>query len=66
MAEDGDKKNDDQKSSGPERLTREEYDRLVQGCDEHYFGGLDEPDVVKQPPSEKSGDDKSKSGDDAN
>jgi len=64
MAEDGDKNNDEQKSGDSKRLTREEYDRLVEGCDEHYFGGLDEPDVVKQPPPEKSAGEKPKDGGD--
>jgi len=36
----------------------------VEGCDEHYFGGLDEPDVVKQPPPEKSAGEKPKDGGD--
>jgi hypothetical protein len=64
MAEDGDKKNDDQKSSGPERLTREEYDRLVQGVDDFYFGGRDEPSVVKPSSEDKSDVEQPKGGDD--
>lgn len=66
MAEDGDKKDDDQNSGGSKRLSREEYDRLVKGCDDVFFGGLDEPTVVKPPPSEKLEDEKPKDGDDHN
>ncbi len=64
MTENGDKKTDDQKSGGVKRLTREEYDRLVQGCDDIYFGGLDEPTVVKPSPPDKPEDEKPKDGDD--
>lgn len=65
MAESDGKKHDDQKSSGSKRLTREEYDRLVKGCDDHFFGGLDEPTDVKSPSPEKSADEEPKDGDEA-
>lgn len=65
MAEDGDKNSDEQKSGDSHRLTREEYDRLVQGCEDHYFGGLDEPSVVKPSSEVKPTDEKPKDGDDA-
>lgn len=64
MAEDGDKKSDDHKSGGSKRLTRDEYDRLVKGVDDLYFGGKDEPTVVKPSPPEKSDDERPKDGDD--
>lgn len=64
MAENGDKKRDDQKDGVAKRLSRAEYDKLVKGCDDLYFGGLDEPSVVKPPSPEKSGDEKPKDGDD--
>lgn len=53
MTKRGDQKNDDGKNDGPKRLTREEYDRLVQGCDDIFFGGVDETEGEKKPPLEK-------------
>ena len=50
MAEKGDQKNDDGKSGGSKRLTREDYDRLVQGVDDIFFGGKDEPEAEQEPP----------------
>lgn len=64
MAENGDKKDDEQDSGGSKRLTREEYDRLVQGVDDIYFGGKDEPTAVIPPSPEKSDDKRSKDGED--
>lgn len=59
MAEDADEKTSDRTDDGSKRPTREEYDRLVRGVDDIFFGGLDEPTVVKPPP-EKSDDEKPK------
>jgi len=64
MAEDGDKNNDEQKSGDSKRMTKAEYDRLVKGVDDIYFGGKDEPEVVKPPPSKKSDGDRPKDADD--
>lgn len=59
MTEQGDQKND-----GKKRLPRDEYDRLVQGCDDIFFGGPVEPEGVKKPPPEKSSDEPPKNQDD--
>ena len=64
MADKGDQKKDDGKNSGSKRLTREEYDRLVQGVDDVFFEGLGEPEAEQKPPPEKPASDPSKSGDD--
>ncbi len=61
MTEKGDEKTPDQKR-GPqkrfntERLSKEEIDRLVQGVDDIYFGGLGQQDDEKKPSPEKSTD----------
>jgi hypothetical protein len=60
MAENGDQKNDDGKSGGSKRLTREDYDRLVQGVDDIFFGGKDEPEAEQKPPLEKPDDEATK------
>jgi hypothetical protein len=62
MAEESDLKNDDGKNGGTKRLTREEYDKLVQGCDDIYFGGVDETEGEKKPPLEKPASEQPKSG----
>jgi hypothetical protein len=53
MAENGDQKNDDRKNGGSKRLTREEYDRLVWGVDDIFFGSTDEPEAEQKSPHEK-------------
>ena len=53
MAKKGDEKTDDDKNGGSKKLTREEYRRLVQGVDDIFFGGLDEPEAEEEPPHEK-------------
>jgi hypothetical protein len=58
MADDGDKKHEDQTSHNPKRLTREEYDRLVQGVEDFYFGGKTKPTDVNPSSEENSADDK--------
>ena len=49
MAEKSGQKNDDEKDGGSKRLTREEYDRLVQGVDDFFFGGEDKSEGDKKP-----------------
>jgi len=49
MAEKTDQKSDDDKKGGSKRLTREEYDRLVRGTDDIFFGGEDESEGDKKP-----------------
>lgn len=53
MTEKGDEKNAGQKRGSQkrfntERLSKEEIDRLVQGVDDHYFGGQRQPDNEKK------------------
>lgn len=63
MAEKGDQKSDDGKDDGTKKLSREEYDRLVQGVDDIFFGGVDETDGEKKPLPEKPASEPPKSGD---
>ena len=63
MAEKGDKKNDDGKKDDTKKLSRDEYDRLVQGVDDVFFEGLGEPEDRKKPPLEKPASEPPKSGD---
>ena len=61
MTEKGDEKEADQtrgsqKRFNTERLSKEEIDRLVQGVDDHYFGGLGQHDDEKKPSPEESSD----------
>jgi len=65
MAKNTDQKNDDGKDGGSKRLTREEYKRLVQGVDDIFFGGLDEPMAEEEPPHEKPASETPKHEDDA-
>ena len=65
MAEKGDEKKDDGKSRGSKQLTRDEYDRLVNGVDDIFIGGLDEPVGEKKPLPEKSASETTKREDDA-
>lgn len=61
MADKGDQKKDDGKNGGSKRLTREEYDRLVQGVDGIFFGSLDESECEKKPLPKKQSDETPKS-----
>ncbi len=65
MAKKGDEKNDDGKDGGWKRLTREEYDRLVQGVDDVFFEGLGEPEAEQKPLLEKPASEPPKDEDDA-
>jgi hypothetical protein len=65
MAEKGDEKKDDGKSSGSKRLSRAEYDKLVQGADKILVGGVDETESKKKPVPEKSASEPPKHEDDA-
>ena len=56
MADEADQSQDGKKNDNSKRMTREEYDRLVQGVDDIYFGGLDEPEVEQEPPLERPAD----------
>lgn len=64
MAKKGDQKNDEGKDGGSKRLTREEYDKLVQGVDDIFFGGVGKTEDEKKPPQEKPSSETPKSGDD--
>lgn len=64
MAEKDDEKKDDRKNYGTKKLSRAEYDRLVQGCDDIFFGGVDETEGEKKPLPEKPTSEPPKSGDD--
>lgn len=64
MAKEGNKKHDDQECNDPKRLTREEYDRLVQGVEDFYFGGKGEPTGGKASLEEKSAEEEPKDDDD--
>jgi hypothetical protein len=63
MAKKGDKKKDGVEDGGSKRLTREEYDRLVQGVDDIFFGGVDETEGEKMSPQKKPASGSPKSGD---
>ena len=65
MAEKGDEKMDDRKGGGSKRLSRAEYDRLVQGADKIFVGGVDKTESEKKPVPEKSTSEPSKHDDDA-
>ncbi len=54
--ENADQKHGSQKRFNTERLSKEEIDRLVQGVDDHYFGGLGQQDNEKKPSPEESAD----------
>lgn len=61
MTEKGDEKNAGQKRGSQKRfntewLSKEEIDRLVQGVDDHYFGGLGQREDQKKPSQEESAD----------
>ena len=69
MTEKGDEKEADQKRGSQkrfntERLPKEEIDRLVQGVDDIYFGGLGQQDNEKKPSPEESADESVKREDD--
>ncbi len=64
MTEKGDEKEADQKRFHTERLSKEEIDRLVQGVDDIYFGGLGKQDDKKKPSPEESADESVKQEDD--
>lgn len=69
MTEKGDEKDAEQKRGSQkrfntERLSKEEIDRLVQGVDDHYFGGLWQQDDGKKPSPEESADESVKHEDD--
>lgn len=63
MAEKGDQKKDDEKNDGSKRLSRAEYDKLVQGVDDIFFGGEDKSEGDKKPPHEKPASDPPKNED---
>lgn len=69
MTEKGDEKEADQKRGSQkqfntERLSKEEIDRLVQGVDDIYFGGLGQQDDQKKPSPDKTADESVKHKDD--
>lgn len=64
MAKKDDQKKDDGKDGGSKGLSREEYDRLVQGVDDIFFDGVDKTEDEKKPPLEKPASETPKSGDD--
>lgn len=59
MPEQGDKKEPNDKP-----YSLEDYDRLVQGCEDYFFGGSVEPDGEKEPPPGKPSDEPPKNPDD--
>jgi hypothetical protein len=63
MAEKGNEKKADSNNGGSKRLSRAEYDKLVQGVDDVFFGGVDEAEGEKKPPPEKPAGKSPKSGD---
>lgn len=62
--ENADQKPESQKRFNTERLSKEEIDRLVQGVDDHYFGGLGQREDQKKPSPEESPDESVKREDD--
>lgn len=63
MPENGDQKSDDRKTGPSKRLARNQYDRLVRGVDDIFFGGVGETEGEKKPLPEKSASEPPKSGD---
>lgn len=59
MAKHGDKKNDSEAPS-----PGDEYDRLVQGCDDYFFGGAIEPEEENKPSPETPADEPPRNQDD--
>lgn len=69
MTKKGDEKNADQnrrpqKRFNTEGLSKEEIERLVQGVDDIYFGGLGQQDEEKKPSPDESADESVKHEDD--
>jgi hypothetical protein len=65
MADESKEPKDGNNKSGSAKQSRQEYDRLVQGVDDIYFGGLDEPQVEQTPPLETPPKETPKCDDDA-
>lgn len=64
MAEEADEKKDDGKNGDSKRLSGKEYERLVKGADDIFFGGLGETEGEEKPPHEKPAGEAQKSDDD--
>lgn len=62
--ENADQKRGPQKRFNTERLSKEEIDRLVQGVDDIYFGGLGRQNDQKKPSPDDSPDESVKHEDD--
>jgi len=64
MSEEGKELKNGNNKGDTAKLTMEEWDRLVQGVDDIYFGGLDEPEAGKTSLPKKSCDASPPSDDD--